>query len=287
MDLRDLLFAVRGGRDDLLGSKGVSGSRDQKGRVVVQSKQLTLHLIKNDLRLIRRDQTLVSMAGFAFLIAIVLRFLLPWLNDYLAERGVLPNESVATSLADVFPMLVTFFALFNGAQLSGAIFGFLLLDEKDQHTITVVQVSPVSMRQFLICRVLLPTLLGFVFCTGMVLIINQAVLPVWQVVLICASASLLSPIMALFLANCAENKVQGFAIAKFTGISGWTILFGWFVSEPAQWLLGLFPPFLVSKSYWMALDGEQGWWAVLSLSFALQVFVVVWLAKRFQRVVAT
>ena len=252
----------------------------------MQSKQFAIHLVCNDLRLIRRDQTLISMASFALLIAVVLRWLLPWMNDYLAEQGILPNQSTTMRLADIYPMLVTFFALFNGAQLSGAIFGFLLLDEKDQKTIEAVRVAPISMTQFLTCRVMLPSVLAFFFCVLMILVIDQALLSAWQVVLISISASLLAPIMALFLANFAENKVQGFAIAKFAGIAGWSILLGWFVAEPTQWLFGLFPPFLVSKSYWMALDGSAWWWPVLGLSFALQLLMVAGLVVRFRATVA-
>ena len=253
----------------------------------MQTSRLAIHLMKNDVRLIRRDRTLISMVVFALLIAIILRILLPGMNSYLADRGVLPNNSIAMSLSDVFPMLVTFFALFNGAQMSGAIFGFLLLDEKDQQTISALQVSPVSLPQFLVCRVLLPTALGFLFCTVMLVIINQVLVPFWQLLPITAVASLMSPIMALFVATFAENKVQGFAIAKFAGIAGWTILFGWFVAEPVQWLFGLFPPFLVSKAYWMALEGRQTWWLVLFLGFVLQLFMIAWMAQRFQRQIST
>ena len=82
----------------------------------------------------------------------------------------------------------------------------------------------------------------------------------------------------------AENKVQGFAIAKFVGLAGWIILLGWFVAEPWQWLLGLFPPFLVSKAYWMVIAGDSLWPLALVLGIMLQIGLLYILIRRFNKV---
>lgn len=246
------------------------------------SAGLTKHLLLNDFRLIRRDQTLALLLGLGVVMAVAMRYLLPFLDTELAARGVLPNGSLDTRLSDVFPMLVLFFGFFNGTQLSGVIFGFLLLEEKDQRTLSAMEVSPISLDHYALCRLLLPAALGFVNCVAMVLIMNQALISVWQIVLLALFMSPNSPIIALFLAACAQNKVQGFAVSKFTGIAGWTVLFGWFVHAPWQWLLGVYPPFLVCKAYWMALGGEPLWWLVGLVGFVMQIGLVAWLAHRFQ-----
>lgn len=244
---------------------------------------LIKHLAWHDLKQILRDQTLAPMMALGVVIAVVIRHLLPMIDQQLALRGVLPNPSLDTRLSDVFPMLVTYFGFFNGAQLVGVIFGFLLVEEKDQRTLIAIEVTPTSMKRYALCRLLLPTALGFVTCTMMVLIINQAVLPLGKLVLLALCASPTSPIIALFLATYSDNKIEAFAVAKFAGIGGLTILFGWFVPGPAQWLFGLFPPFLASKAYWMALEGEPLWWLAGLAGFALQIGLVVLLAHQFQR----
>lgn len=61
-------------------------------------------------------------------------------------------------------------------------------------------------------------------------------------------------------------------------------MLGWFVPEPYQWLLGLFPPFWISKAYWMALEGRGWWWVALLAGVVLQLGVISWLAKRYDRV---
>jgi fluoroquinolone transport system permease protein len=119
----------------------------------------------------------------------------------------------------------------------------------------------------------------------MAFLIDQAVIPLGQLLLIAAGAALTAPIGSLFYVILAENKVQGFALAKFVGIVGWLILLGWFVPEPWQWLFGLFPPFLISKAYWMAFEGRAWWWVALLAGVVLQAGVIAVLVQRFHRVV--
>lgn len=249
----------------------------------MQMTQLFPKLGSNDIKLVRRDRFLIFMLMFVVYIAVIVRFGLPWLNVYLAERGVLPSASMPIHLADLYPMLVTFFGLFNGMLLPGTVYGFMLLDEKDDNTLAAMLVTPVPLKQYLSYRVLVPTILAFFIILFMVLFIDQALLPLWQLTLMAAGAALGGPIVALAFAVFAENKVQGFAFSKFGGIAGWSILLGWFVPEPWQWLIGLFPPFWVSKAYWMALDGRPLWWLVLLIGIVLQLGLIALLLQRFNK----
>ncbi len=250
----------------------------------MQLFQLVRIFGRNDVKLISRDHFLVIMFGFVLLIALVLRFGLPWLNGYLADRGILPGGNVLRSLEDFYPLILAFMVVFQGPLIAGAIFGFSLLDEKDDRTIQAMLVAPVPFGRYVAYRVAVPTVISFVIVVLEMWLIGQALASAWQLVLIAAGASLTGPIAALFYAVAAENKVQGFAIAKFVGLSGWVILIGWFIAEPWQWLCGLFPPFLISKAYWMALQANAWWPAVLLLGIVLQSLMLVWLVRQFQRV---
>lgn len=250
----------------------------------MQMTQIIRTLGRSDARLIGRDRFPLFMFGFIVYIIVALRLLLPWADGYLAEKGILPNASFALSLADFFPMIVAYMAVFTGAMMVGTIVGFMLLDEKDHNTLRAMLVTPVRFQQYALYRVGLPSLLAFVIVVVMVLGINQALVPLWQLLLIAAGASLLAPITTLFFAIVAENKVQGFAYAKFTGISGWVIMGSWFIPEPWQWVMGIFPPYWVSKAYWMALDGRGGWWLALLVGIVLQLGLIYWLVQRFSKV---
>ena len=249
----------------------------------MQMAQLIRALGRSDARLIGRDRFPLFMFGFIAYIAGVLHFLLPWANAYLAEKGIWPNEIIAQSLSDYYPMIVAYMAFYTGALIVGSIQGFMLVDEKDHNTLTAMLVTPVPLNRYLLYRVAMPLVLAFWIIIAMVLVINQALLPFWQLVLIAAGASLAAPVTTLFYGITADNKVQAFAYAKFTGITGWTIMLGWFVPVPWQWLFGLFPPFWISKAYWMALAGNGWWWLALIAGILLQAGLIAWMAKMFTR----
>ncbi|MEM7131147.1 MAG: hypothetical protein AAF702_32800 [Chloroflexota bacterium] len=237
-----------------------------------------------DVKLIRRDSFLLFMLAFAVIIAVVLRSLLPWLNDMLAQNEVLPGERFPVYLESFYPLIVGYMTFFTGSLLVGTIFGFVLLDEKDDNTLTAMMVTPIPLSQYALYRVGVPALLAFFIIMGMMLAVSQVVPPIWQLLLLAAGGALTAPIISLFFAIVAENKVQGFAYSKFGGIAGWTILIGWFVREPWQWLIGFFPPFWINKAYWLALEGRSIWWAALAIGVLLQLLLIRWMLNRFSQV---
>ena len=240
---------------------------------------------RNDRKLIFRDNFLVLMIFISILIAVVARYLLPWADATLMEKGLMPSASIPFAFADTFPMFVAFTALYNGGIISGMMAGFLLLDEKDEGTLTALIVTPVPLHHYTIYRFGLAAIFSAVIMFIMMQIIGLELLPVWQLALFCLSASLVSTLVALFLVLTAQNKVQGFAMGKFTSIAGFIIMGGWFLPENWQWLLGIFPPFLVHKAYWLALEGNNLWWVALALASLIQVAAIYWMAKKFNQLV--
>lgn len=237
---------------------------------------------RNDVKLIGRDSFLVMILAYIIGLAIFLRFALPWLNAYLIENGEVPFI-----LSDYYPMFIAFSSIFLGAIMAGMVFGFVLLDEKDDKTIKAMLVTPLPISQYMAYRIFVPALLAFVIVIAEVYIINLdgTLLPFWQIALIALGAALSAPIATLFFAIAAENKVQGFAMTKFTGTAGMLILFSWFVAEPWQWLFGLFPPFWVSKAYWLALEGNTLWLGALAIGIVSQAALIWGMLKAFNKVV--
>jgi fluoroquinolone transport system permease protein len=237
---------------------------------------------RNDSKLIGRDSFLVMILAYIIGLAIFLRFTVPWLTDYLAQNAEMPLV-----LSDLYPMFIAFASVFLGAIMAGMVFGFVLLDEKDDKTIKAMLVSPMPISQYMAYRVFVPAFLAFFIVLAEVYIINLdgTLLPFWQMALIALGASLSAPIATLFFAIAAENKVQGLAMTKFTGTAGMLILFSWFVAEPWQWLFGLFPPFWVSKAYWLALEGNGLWLTALAIGILSQVALIWGMLKAFNKVV--
>ncbi|MGJ8528013.1 hypothetical protein [Maritalea sp.] len=241
---------------------------------------------RNDFRLIGRDRFLLMMCGFVIFIALFLRLAAPALNAYLSENNIMPGSFYPEALSHFYPMMVGFLVIFQGALLSGAIYGFLLLDEKEDNTLAAMRVTPVSAAKFISVRMYIPAVLSGIVVFSQLQFIGLAQVPIHIGLALAIGASLTGPIATLTYANFAENKLQGFAIAKFVSIAGWIILIGWFVPEPMQWAFGLFPPFLIAKAYWMALAMNGNWvWPLLA--GILGQLALIWLmVNRFHKQLA-
>jgi len=249
----------------------------------MQLTRLAGKLGRSDFKILGRERLPIFMFLFVVYIVTVLRWGLPWLNTYLTEKGIMPSDLIPMPLSAHYPMIIAYLALFTGALIMGTVIGFTLLDEKEQNTLKAMMVTPVPLQQYLRYRIGLTMMIGYVIVVGMALFINQALVPLWQLLILAAGASLSAPIATLFFAAFAENKVQAFAYGKFVGIAGWFILLGWFVPEPWQWLFGLFPPFWISKAYWLALEGNEAWWIALIVGVVLQLGLIRWLMERFNK----
>ena len=222
----------------------------------------------NDSRLILRDSFLRMMAATIVLIALGLRFGLPPLTGYLEGLGLLPGALRTEPARHYFPLALAYFSLFDGPLLVGFIFGFVVLDEQEDRTLDAMAVTPVALVDYLLWRSLLSWALGFGVTLAQMLFVGPALeqtgtdaaaLPgVLPLIGLCALAGLGAPLFMLFLAATASDKVQGFAMAKFIGLGGLLTLVGWFLPSPLDWLPGLFPPYLVAKTYWLSLSGAMG-----------------------------
>ncbi|MBX2810207.1 MAG: hypothetical protein KTR25_00290 [Myxococcales bacterium] len=241
--------------------------------------QLLQRLAHNDARLILRDGMLALLSIIALLMGIGARFALPAIDASLS-RNLIYNDFAST-----YPMWVTFIALWQASLMCGTVFGFLLLDEKEDRTMTAMRVSPVPFELYVGYRVALPAIFAFVLTIVLVPLIGIANVAWWKLMLFAIGASITAPLVAMFFAGFADNKIQGLAYSKFGGIAGLTILTGWFLPEAYHWVFGLFPPFLVCKAYWMAYQGHSLWGLVLGLGVAVQVVLGLWFIYRFRAMV--
>lgn len=74
-------------------------------------------------------------------------------------------------------------------------------------------------------------------------------------------------------------------MAQFAGAAGFLIPLAWFTPEPFQFLFGLFPPYWVSKTYWLALAGNPLRPGALALGVVLQAALIAALTRRFNKVI--
>ncbi|NOK60848.1 MAG: hypothetical protein GFH27_549289n169 [Chloroflexi bacterium AL-W] len=245
----------------------------------MQLTQAIRQMGRNDVKLVRRDSFLIGMFAYSIAIAVTLRFALPWFANFFAEQDIL-----AFPLQEWYPMFIAYGVIFMGAVLAGMIFGFMLLDEKDDQTIKALLVMPMPLNYYMAYRVGVPAVVAFVMIVVEMLIVNLALPPLLPLLLIAAGAALTTPITALFFMTFAPNKVQGFALNKVIGVLGLIIIAAWFFEPPLQLIAGVFPPFWISKAYWMVFEGQSLWWGALTIGVVLQIVLIAVLLRLMKRV---
>jgi len=170
-----------------------------------------LKLAVNDLRNVIRDRMFV----FLFFAYPVMLILISRITVHL----------IAPRIKDMFPIAANFsvlFMFFTTAipMIFSFIVAFLILDERDEHLLTVLRVMPISRNSYLIYRMFFMSLFAFI-----VLLIfpplsglvdgTQFSYPAYIPVAILFA--LFTPFSALLVASFATNKVQAFAIFKIGG----------------------------------------------------------------------
>ncbi|MCZ0940307.1 MAG: hypothetical protein OXJ55_16805 [Caldilineaceae bacterium] len=229
---------------------------------------------RSDFLNFRRDSMLQFLIVYPFILGGILRWLLPWV-----QTGLMDN--IGFDLSQYYLLIVSFFGLLVIPQLVGLLVGTLLLDEKDQDTLTALMVTPMPVRTYALYRALTPALISVLGILLVVPFINVLVLPVEKLLPLAVSAAPLGPMMALILATLAKNKVEGLAIMKGLGIFLLVPIAAWFVPEPWQWLLGISPTYWAAKGYWLGTAGQPYLW-VAAVGFLYTCAIAAALLRRFQ-----
>jgi len=230
-------------------------------------------LYRGDIVNIRRDSLMQFLLVYPLLLGLLMRWLIPWLTAGLMDTF---------DLTLYYLFIASFFGLIIMPDLAGSLVGLLLLDERDENTLTALLVTPMPITTYVLYRVVTPTLISFIGILVLVPLIGIDVPPMGALVVLALSASLGAPIFTLILASLAKNKVEGMAIMKGMGVLLMAPMIAWFVPEPWQWLLGIFPTFWSAKAYWLAVGGESYLW-VAAVGGVYAVGIVWLLLRQFQR----
>jgi fluoroquinolone transport system permease protein len=203
-------------------------------------------MLKADFKNITRDEVLLYMPLVPLLLGFLLRFGMPPLREALLEH---------IDLAVYYPFITAFFLLIS-PMFIGWVFGFLLLDEKDQHVLAVIRSTPLGSRRFLLYRLGTCTVLGMLLSLVLTGIAGLAPFhAAWGLPLL-FMAALEGPLLALFLGSFADNKVQGLALGKLAGFFFMGPFVTLFVASNWHLLGGLSPSYWVTQAYLSGLEGS-------------------------------
>lgn len=207
----------------------------------------------------------------------------------LATRGVIPVvfERIAAALPfplmPYYPAIMGFALSYIGPSMVGYVIGFLLLDQRDEGTLTALLVTPLSLARYLAYRLVWP-MLGSVIVTIIIMPLSGLVrLNGVELVLVGVSAAANAPLFALTLATFASNKVQGMALMKMSSVVTFPPLVTFFLPQTWQWPFILFPTFWQARFFW-GVSNDAGISVLFPLaSIAYQMLLLLVLFRLFYR----
>lgn len=229
-----------------------------------------------DAHSVRRDALLRWFIFLPLILVLGFRILMP-----LATRLVW--DRLAFDLHPYYPLAGSFLYLIL-PMLVGMVLGFLLLDQRDDHTLTALQVTPLSLNGYLAYRISLPLLIALVMTLITVPLAGLGLVNPLAHLAAALCAAPLAPMFALFTAAFAQNKVQGFAVMKAASVVNIPPFIAFFIHSGWQWLFGLVPTYWPVKVYWLLQAIDPRGWLTLGLGLGYETLVIVLLLRWFNAV---
>lgn len=224
-----------------------------------------------DARILGRDPLLKWVLGLPLGLALVLRVLVPRIQQALIANGF--------DIAPYYPLVMGGY-LMTAPGIVGMVIGFLLLDERDARTLSALRVTPLSMREYLAYRIVLPLVAGTASTLVGYPLIGLTPLPFTSLLAIAAVAGVSAPLLALVLATAAPNKVAGFAAVKVLNGVNLLPIAAFFLPLPLQYIAGFIPTYWPMRALWSAAAGQPylvylaigAITATLAVAFAVRLF---------------
>ena len=230
-----------------------------------------------DLKSVQRDSMLRWMIFLPVLLAMAARWVMPiilrWVGDIF---GVDLMPYYAPLMGYGLVVLTPF--------LAAAVVAFLLLDQRDDGTLSALQVTPLSLNGYLIYRLSTPMLVSIL--ATMIVIPLSGIISIGplSLLLVAVGAAPLAPLLALAIVVIAQNKVQGFAVMKASGIILLPPMIAYFVQGPAHLLLALVPTYWPAMMLWTAVAGDLSFWFFWLVGLSYQILLLAILVRRFNRI---
>jgi fluoroquinolone transport system permease protein len=226
-----------------------------------------LTLIKGDLKNIYRDSIQLLFICVPVIIGLALRLITP-----IAKRLVMEffNFDISPHFMFIMSLMIQLTPM-----MLGAVTGFLMLDERDNHILEYIQVTPFSKKGYVAYRIAIPTIVSFFYVFLSLYLIGLAPFYLPTVIPIAFMVSLQAPMATLFLPAFAKNKVEGIALFKLFSIILIAPIGGYLFDSVYQYFLGIVPNFWVVKAFLMHQTPDILFWLFVVIGIIVHC---IWIA---------
>lgn len=232
-----------------------------------------------DLHSIARDPMLRWFALLPLGVVALIRVAMPPLLEVVSEW-------LSVDVTVHYAAITGYAVLMLIPNITGIVIGFLLLDQRDDRTLTALLVTPLSLEGYLIYRLTVPMLISLVMSVALVPLAGVTGAGALPLLMAALTATPMAAVLALFLAAFGRDKVRGFALMKATGVVLWPPILAYFVEGPWQFAFGVVPPYWPAKVFWVALDGGGHYGVYVLAGLAYQGLLIYLLLGRYRRDIA-
>lgn len=163
-------------------------------------------ILKAEIKNMTRDSMYIFFMVYPVILGVVGYFLIPYLNETLSET------SLVAEIVSMILILMTGF-------IFGALTAFTLLDDKDDDVLLSLKVTPISVKVYVLVKLMISFIFGFI--ATLVITLATNFLPgssFWIILLISFLGALQAPGVALIVNSFSSNKVEGFVIMKMSAL---------------------------------------------------------------------
>ena len=163
-------------------------------------------ILKAEIKNMTRDSMYIFFMVYPVILGVVGYFLIPYLNETLSET------SLVAEIVSMILILMTGF-------IFGALTAFTLLDDKDDDVLLSLKVTPISVKVYVLVKLMISFIFGFI--ATLVITLATNFLPGSSfliILLISILGALQAPGVALIVNSFSSNKVEGFVIMKMSAL---------------------------------------------------------------------
>jgi fluoroquinolone transport system permease protein len=223
----------------------------------------------NDFRLVFRDNSLKIFIFLPLLILLVIRYAVPYV------------AGIYEGLTD-YVNIILMLASMQGSIAFGFIYSMVLVDEKDTRVAKVYGVLPVSKFWFTAFRLIPPFLLATLATFLLLLVEPFYGLPPVLILVYSALAGLVAPLMILFIAVVADNKIEAMTWQKLFNLPLFLPVLSFFVPTPISSVFAVFPTFWAYYGLESLIAGKS-FWIYTAAGYAHSLLLIFYLIRRFTR----
>ncbi len=223
----------------------------------------------NDFRLVFRDNSLKIFIALPLLTLVVVRYAVP----YIAGIYEVVQDYIA---------VILMLASMQGSTAFGFIYSMVLVDEKDTNVAKVYGILPISKSWFVVFRLIPPFVLAALTTFFLLLVEPFYGMPIIPIFVYSLLAALVTPIMILFVATLASNKIEAMTWQKIFNLPLVLPILTFYVPALFSLLLALFPTFWAYRGL-DSLINTGNFWLYMILGFSHSIFFLVLMIKRFTK----